>query len=113
MSGYFENKVAVVTGAASGIGLGITEKLLSSGAAAVFMGDLKEENLKKEADRLAQAYPGKVYPLQTDVTNLQALQGDYALLVNTDGDPGRTIYVGTVDPDGPYAPDDGDVWLEP
>ena len=74
MSGYFENKVAVVTGAASGIGLGITEKLLSSGAAAVFMGDLKEENLKKEADRLNLAYPGKVFPLQTDVTKQEQVE---------------------------------------
>ena len=40
MSGYYEDKVAVVTGAASGIGLGITERLLSKGAKAVFMGDL-------------------------------------------------------------------------
>ena len=28
MGGYFENKVAAVTGAASGLGLGITESLL-------------------------------------------------------------------------------------
>lgn len=74
MSGYFENKVAVVTGAASGIGLGITEKLLSSGAGAVFMGDLKEENLKKEADRLALAYPGNVFPMQTDVTKQEQVE---------------------------------------
>jgi NAD(P)-dependent dehydrogenase (short-subunit alcohol dehydrogenase family) len=74
MGGYFENKVAVVTGAASGIGLGITGKLLSSGAAAVFMGDLKEENLKREADRLAQTYPGKVYPMQTDVTKQEQVE---------------------------------------
>ena len=74
MSGYFKDKVAVVTGAASGIGLGITEKLLSSGAAAVFMGDLKEENLKKEADRLAQAHPGKVFPMQTDVTKQEQVE---------------------------------------
>lgn len=74
MSGYFENKVAAVTGAASGIGLGITEKLLSSGAGAVFMADLKEENLKKEAERLALAYPGKVFPMQTDVTKQEQVE---------------------------------------
>jgi NAD(P)-dependent dehydrogenase (short-subunit alcohol dehydrogenase family) len=74
MSGYFEDKVAVVTGAASGIGLGITEKLLSSGAAAVFMADLKEENLKKESERLALAYPGKVFPMQTDVTKQEQVE---------------------------------------
>ena len=32
MSGYFEHKVAAVTGAASGLGLGITEELLKRGA---------------------------------------------------------------------------------
>ena len=74
MSTYFENKVAVVTGAASGIGLGITEKLLSSGAGAVFMGDLKEENLKKESERLNREYPGKVFPMQTDVTKQEQVE---------------------------------------
>lgn len=71
MSGYFENKVAVVTGAASGIGLGLTEHLLSRGAMAVFMGDVKEENLTRESKRLNLGYPGKVFPLLTDVTKLE------------------------------------------
>ncbi len=47
MAGYFENKVAVVTGAASGLGLGLTENLLARGAKAVFMGDVKEDNLRR------------------------------------------------------------------
>jgi NAD(P)-dependent dehydrogenase (short-subunit alcohol dehydrogenase family) len=68
MGGYFENKVAAVTGAASGLGLGITESLLARGARAVFMGDLKEENLTRESDRLSAEYPGKVFPVLTDVT---------------------------------------------
>lgn len=71
MNGYFENKVAAVTGAASGIALGMTEHLLSRGVLAVFMGDVKEENLAKEADRLRNLYPGKVFPLLTDVTKLE------------------------------------------
>ena len=33
-------------------------------------------------------------------------------LVNTDGDPGSTIYVGSVDPDGVYTLAAGDVWIE-
>jgi NAD(P)-dependent dehydrogenase (short-subunit alcohol dehydrogenase family) len=47
MGGYFENKVAAVTGAASGIGLEISEQVLSRGGRAVFMADVKEENLTR------------------------------------------------------------------
>ncbi|MDI3542606.1 MAG: hypothetical protein PWP57_209 [Candidatus Atribacteria bacterium] len=74
MSGYFENKVAVVTGAASGIGLGLTEHLLSRGVKAVFMGDVKEENLTRESERLNQKFPGKVVPQLTDVTKLEQVE---------------------------------------
>jgi len=74
MSGYFENKVAVVTGAASGIGLGLTEHLLARGAKAVFMGDVKEENLTKESERLKGKFPGKVIPQLTDVTKLEQVE---------------------------------------
>jgi hypothetical protein len=34
------------------------------------------------------------------------------LVINTDGDPGRTIYVGSIDPDVSYTPAVGDVWIE-
>ena len=74
MSGYFEDKVAAVTGAASGLGLGITEELLKRGAEAVFMGDFNEEGLKRESERLNTLYPGKVFPVITDVTKLEQVQ---------------------------------------
>jgi NAD(P)-dependent dehydrogenase (short-subunit alcohol dehydrogenase family) len=74
MSEYFENKVAVVTGAASGIGLGLTEHLLARGAKAVFMGDVNKENLTKESERLNQKYPEKVIPQLTDVTKLEQVE---------------------------------------
>ena len=35
-----------------------------------------------------------------------------ARIINTDGDPGVTIYVGSVDPDVSYTPATGDVWIE-
>ena len=35
-----------------------------------------------------------------------------ANIVNTDGDPGKTIYVGAVDPDGVYTLATGDVLIE-
>ena len=70
MAGYFEGKVAVVTGAASGIGLGLTEHLLARGARAAYMGDVQAENLARESERLNQEYSGRVFPVLTDVTKL-------------------------------------------
>ena len=35
-----------------------------------------------------------------------------ATVVNTDGDAGKTFYVGSVDPDGVYTLAAGDVWIE-
>jgi hypothetical protein len=35
-----------------------------------------------------------------------------ATVVNTDADPGKTFYVGSVDPDGTYTLVAGDVWIE-
>jgi hypothetical protein len=35
-----------------------------------------------------------------------------ATVINTDSDPGKTFYVGSVDPDGPYTLQAGDVWIE-
>ena len=67
-NGYFENKVAVVTGGASGIGLGMVEEMLAGGARGVFMGDITEENLEREAARLNQKYPERAFPMLTDVT---------------------------------------------
>ena len=74
MSGYFEHKVAAVTGAASGLGLGITEELLKRGADAVFMGDFNEDGLKSESDRLNIQYPGKVFTVLTNVTKLDQVE---------------------------------------
>jgi len=35
-----------------------------------------------------------------------------ANIINTDGDAGITIYVGSIDPDVAYTPVTGDVWIE-
>lgn len=37
---------------------------------------------------------------------------DEETVINTDGDPGRTIYVGSTDPTVGYTPKVGDVWVE-
>jgi len=73
MKEYFEDKVAVVTGGASGIGLALCEEMLSLGAKAVVAADLNEDKLKAECSRLEEAYPGKVLGIPTDVTNKQGV----------------------------------------
>ena len=73
MSEYYENKVAVVTGAASGIGLALSELLLSLGAKAVVLADLNAEKLQKERERLDALHPGKVLGCQTDVTKQESV----------------------------------------
>jgi len=61
-----KDKVCVVTGAAAGIGLGITEAFLAEGAR-VAMIDIQKEVLEKEAARLAdQGHQARPYPL--DIT---------------------------------------------
>ena len=47
----FENKVALVTGAASGMGLA-TAKAFAEAGAAVVLADFKEEAVKAEAQKL-------------------------------------------------------------
>lgn len=73
MKEYYENKVAVVTGGASGIGLALCEMLLSFDAKAIVMADLNADRLKKESDRLKAAYPGKVLGVLTDVTRKESI----------------------------------------
>jgi len=73
MKEYYENKVAVVTGGASGIGLALCETLLSFNAKAVVMADVNTDKLKKETARLEAAYPGKVLGVPTDVTRKESI----------------------------------------
>lgn len=67
-SDYYRNKVAVVTGGASGIGLALAETMLSYGAKQVVLADFNDDNLKREAARLNTAHAGKVLGLHCDVT---------------------------------------------
>ncbi len=66
---YYQDKVAVVTGAASGIGLALAETMLSYGAKRVVLADVDDENLQRETTRLETAFPGKTLGLHCDVTN--------------------------------------------
>jgi len=73
-SGYYRNKVAVVTGGASGIGLALSEMMLSYGAKHVVLADFNDENLKRETARLNTAYAGKVAGVHCDVTKEEDVQ---------------------------------------
>ncbi len=73
MRAYFQNKVAAITGAASGIGLALTEQLLKHGAT-VFMADISAEALRDQADRMNEIGPGMAKAVVTDVTRAEQVQ---------------------------------------
>jgi NAD(P)-dependent dehydrogenase (short-subunit alcohol dehydrogenase family) len=74
-SQYYLDKVAIVTGGASGIGLALAETMLSYGARQVVLADFNDENLKREAARLNSAYDGRVLGVHCNVTNEEDVQG--------------------------------------
>lgn len=65
---YFKDKMAVVTGGASGIGLALAEELLKSNAAKVVIADINRDNLVKEEERLKAAYGDRIKGILCDVT---------------------------------------------
>lgn len=62
----FEGKTAVVTGAASGMGLLFSECFLKEGGSVV-LADFNEEALKEKTAELAGRFPGKAIGVLTDV----------------------------------------------
>ena len=93
---YFSSKTAVVTGAASGIGLALVEELLQCNAAKVVMADINRERLAEHEKRLKAQYGDKVKGIWCDVTleeNVQNLitesaryfKGSFDLLFNNAG----------------------------
>lgn len=67
-----EGRTAVVTGAASGIGLGMTEAFASRGMKVV-MADVEEAALMREADRLTRAN-FEVAPQLVDVSSAESVE---------------------------------------
>ena len=65
---YYQDKVAVVTGGASGIGLALAGTLLTYGAKRIILGDVSDENLTRETACLDATYPNQVLGLYCDVT---------------------------------------------
>ena len=93
---YYQGKTAVVTGAASGIGLALVEELLLCDASKVVMADINVGNLTKHEARLKVQYGDRVKGLLCDVTkeeNVKRLIGESAaffdgrfdLLINNAG----------------------------
>jgi NAD(P)-dependent dehydrogenase (short-subunit alcohol dehydrogenase family) len=84
---YYRNKVAVVTGGASGIGLALAETMLGYGAKQVVLADFNDENLKREAARLNTAYAGKVAGVHCNVTR----EGDVQSMIRQAAEFGGRI----------------------
>ena len=71
---YFNGKTALVTGAASGIGLALAEELLESKAAKIVMADINPGNLEKHENRLKEQHGDRVKGILCDVTSEESVQ---------------------------------------
>jgi len=80
MAGLLQDKVAVITGAASGIGLASAERFVAEGAK-VAIGDIADADGQAAADRLGEA----AIFVHTDVTDESAIEGIIAAAVDTWG----------------------------
>ncbi len=68
----FQGKVAVITGAASGIGRALAEKCLGEGMKVV-LADVEEQALHQTAKEL-RSLGGEVWPVQTDVSKAEDVE---------------------------------------
>jgi NAD(P)-dependent dehydrogenase (short-subunit alcohol dehydrogenase family) len=73
-SEYFQDKVAVVTGGASGIGLALADAMLSYRAKQIILADFNEDNLNRETARLKAVYSGQVLGIHCNVTKEEEVQ---------------------------------------
>ena len=101
-----QNRTAIVTGGARGIGRAIVERLLASGAS-VAIWDLDAKVAEEAASELATA--GKVVAVAVDVTALASVTqavaatvaalGEIDILVNNAGIAGANATVWQLDPE--------------
>lgn len=108
MAGEFANKVAVVTGAGSGIGEAIAKELAHEGAL-VIVADLDKDAIRRVSDEILGA-GGSAHACEVDVSDVDAVErmvafavdkgGGLHLAVNNAGIGGPSV------PTGEYEPDD-------
>ena len=75
----FEEQVALVTGAARGIGLAIASRLLAEGGH-VFLADIDGDEAERAVDRLPADDAARATPVTLDITDQAACQGMFASL---------------------------------
>jgi len=91
----FQDRVAFITGGASGIGLGIAKRLVAAGCKAA-IADLREDHLEEAIGWFEEGQLGsRVFPVQLDVTNrarmaeaaeeVESKFGPVTILVNNAG----------------------------
>lgn len=75
----FEGRVAVVTGAAQGIGYAIAERLVAEKISKIAIMDWNAETIKAAAEKLAEGHPDtEVMPVQCDVSDPDAVNAAFA-----------------------------------
>ena len=68
------DRVAVVTGAASGIGLALSSRFLAEGMSVV-MADIEQDRLEERSAELLDRHPGRVLAVATDVSDPAQVRG--------------------------------------
>ncbi|WP_196137261.1 SDR family NAD(P)-dependent oxidoreductase [Aliikangiella sp. G2MR2-5] len=76
----FENTYAVVSGGASGLGLGVVERIVAQGGKAAIL-DINEE----QGEKVAAQYPEQVIFVKTDISNENDVDGAVDKAVETFG----------------------------
>jgi rhamnose utilization protein RhaD (predicted bifunctional aldolase and dehydrogenase)/NAD(P)-dependent dehydrogenase (short-subunit alcohol dehydrogenase family) len=108
--GPLERRVALVTGAASGIGLGVSRALLAAGAHVVLT-DRDGEGVSRAAAELTTRWPGRVVHAVCDVTSFKDARRAAAVAADRFGGLDVVISNAGTAPSGPLHTASGDASL--